>query len=184
MNRLSPHAAAWIFAFLGYILCNPPTFAQDRQSVTVTNFPDVQTVDGTLKVDGPIVQTTLRELTADVVAPVGAQETTALVLAGRLDTSGFATATLSLTGEVKAHFFAAGEIGALLVPDVPPVTAAFEDGAALLSLTVTASADPGSNGYFAATQPSVPLAFPAYRVFFFNSTDTAVQASLFAYLGN
>ena len=184
MSRLSPHATAWIFAFLGCILCSLPTSGQEEQSVAVTNFPEVQTVDGTLSVDGPIVQTTLLELTAAVVAPVGQQETTALVLAGTLDTSGFATATLSLAGEVTADFFDAGEIGVLLVPDVPLALAAFEDGAALLSLTVTASADPGSNSYFGATQPTVPLAFPAYRVYFFNSTDRAVQASLFAYLGN
>ncbi len=184
MNRTPPRTATLIPVFLGFILCTMPTSAQDEQRVRVTNFPSVQTVDGTLKIDGPIAQTRLRKLKAAAVAPVGPKETAALVLAGTLDTSGFASVTLSLAGEVKADFFEAGQVGALLVPDVPTATSAFEDGVTLLSLTVTAPADPGSDSYFAATRPAVPLALPAYRVFFFNTTNTVVEVDLFAYLRN
>ncbi len=167
-------------------LAAPPGAADEPpELVEVVNLPEIQTVDGTITVQGPISQTRLDNLGAEVVSPVAPTATTDLVLAGTLNTAGFKTVVLSLAGHVKAAFYRPGQVGAVLVPDVEIARTAFqEEGQLLFPLHVDASADAEGGVYFASDQPMFPLGFDQYLVYFFNTTDRPASVMLFAYLGN
>ncbi len=165
----------------------PPTLGaqEDAERVEVVNLPEVQTVGGQVEVLGPISQTKLLRLAQEVVSPVGPDETTNLVLAGTLQSAGFGTAVLSLTGQVRAAFYQPGQVGAILVPDVQPVLTAFlEEGQLLFPLRVEAAARAEGGVYFSSDQPLFRLGFDRYRVYFYNTTDRPATVTLFAYLGN
>ena len=158
---------------------------QEAELVEVVNLPEIQTIVGTVEVEGPIVQTRLVSLSEAIVPPVPPEETTALVALGTLDVSGFSEVVLSLAGEVKSDFFAAGTVGALLVPDQPLASKAFDEtGQLLFPLRLEATADVNEIGpYFSSRSPPIRVGFPRYRVYLFNTTDRAAEATLYAYLG-
>lgn len=160
--------------------------AQEAEPVEVVNLPEVQAIAGRVEVEGPIVQTRLVSLSEAIVPPVQPADTTALVSVGTLDAYGFSEVVLSLAGEVKADFFSAGAVGALLVPDQPlPSKALAEAGQLLFPLRVEAAADPSELGsYFSSQSLPIRLGFPRYRVYLFNTTDRAAAVTLYAYLGN
>lgn len=163
----------------------PGAAQEEPEPVEVVNLPEVQTVDGTVTVQGPISQTRLTSMEAEVVSPVEPTATIDLVLVGTLETSGFKTVVLSLAGQVRAAFYRAGRVGAVLVPDVEIARIAFlEHGQLLFPLRVDASAEAGGGAYFASDQPEFPLGFDRYRVYCFNTTDRPASVTLFAYLGN
>lgn len=162
-----------------------PGTAQEPERVEVVNLPEVQRVDGTVTVRGPIRQTELASMEAEVVSPVEPTATTDLVLVGTLETSGFRTVVLSLAGQVRAAFHRPGSVGAVLVPDVEIARTAFlEHGQLLFPLRVEAAAEAGRGDYFGSDQPEFPIGFDRYRVYFFNTTDQPASVKLFAYLGN
>ncbi|MFQ5526157.1 MAG: hypothetical protein ACE5GX_07830 [Thermoanaerobaculia bacterium] len=159
---------------------------QEAELVEVVNLPEVQTIAGTVEVEGPVVQTRLVSLSEAIVPPVQPAETTALVDLGTLDVFGFSEVVLSLAGEVKSDFFAAGVVGALLVPDQPLASKAFAEARQLLfPLRLEAAADANEIGpYFSSQSPPIRVGFPRYRVYLFNTTDRAAAVTLYAYLGN
>jgi hypothetical protein len=168
------------------LLLAGPLSAQSKvERVEVVNLPKVQTVEGQVEVSEPIPQTALRKISQDVVSPVGPGETTAMVLAGTLESAGFGTAVLSLAGSVQAARYRSGEIGAILVPDVELARTAFlEEGELLFPLRVEAGASAQGAVYFSSDQPEFRLGFDRYRVYFYNTTDRPATVTLFAYLGN
>ena len=74
---------------------------------------------------------------------------------------------------------------ALLVPDQPEVLGALR-GAGVLQfpLSVEAPVAPSPSGIHQSAPTTVRLAFPRYRVFFYNTTPRTSEATLFSYLGN
>ena len=183
-----PHRACFVSLLIAaacLLGAEPGSALQEPELVEVVNLPEVQSVDGTVSVQGPISQTRLASLEVEVVSPVEPTATSDLVLVGTLETSGFKTVVLSLAGQVRAAYYRAGRIGAVLVPDVEIARTAFlERGQLLFPLRVDASAEAGSGDYFASDQPEFPLGFDRYRVYFFNTTDRPASVTLFAYLGN
>lgn len=175
----------WLLTSLGAAAARATTVGEGAERVEVVNLPKVQTVEGQVEVMGPIRQTKLLRLSQEVVSPAGPEETTAMVLAGRLQSAGFGTAVLSLTGQVRAAFYQPGRVGAILVPDVEPARTAFlEAGQLLFPLRVEAEAAAELGAYFSSDQPLYRLGFDHYRVYFYNTTDRPAMVTLFAYFGN
>lgn len=153
--------------------------------VRVTNFPEIQSIRGSVEILEPATTSRLLSISEDVVSPVPPEQTGNLVLAGTLEASGFRSVVLSLAGEVKSSYPTAGTVGALLIPDTPFIRKAFEDtGARLLPVRLDAHVAADGGSFFAVTYPRIDLAFPSYRVYFFNTTEQPASATLYAFLAN
>jgi len=152
----------------------------EAQVVRVENFPAVQKVTGRVEVTAPVPSSTLVTLPEVVAVPASPDDPSQLVEAGSLDTEGWGHAVLSLTGEVRGRG-GAGEVGALLVPAVEPVSRAFEQGRILFPLKVSAEVAPTAR-WVESDQPRVQIAFPRYRVYLYNTSDRSVAVNLYAYL--
>lgn len=157
----------------------------ETESVLVTNFPKVQSISGTVEMDKPAPTTRLARISEAVVAPADPEDAINLVSAGTLEAAGFRTAVLSLAGQIKSNYPGSGSIGALLVPNTAFFKRVFEeDGEALLAIRIEASVDSEIGSYFAITVPLQHLAFPSYKVYFFNTTERPANVNLYAYLAN
>lgn len=148
--------------------------------VRILNFPEVQEVEGEVEVKSAIPAASLASFPETLVAPTGATDPTQWAFVGRLDAAGWRHAVLSLAGEVRGRG-GAGEVGAVLVPDVAMAARAFEDGQVLLfPLKVSTEVAPDSL-WVASEQPEVRLAFPRYRVYLYNASERSVALRLHAY---
>jgi hypothetical protein len=159
---------------------NQPVVADGPQSVTVTNFPEVQQVSGQVVVSQPIPQTRLETRKA-LVAPAERSNTSDLTDAGTIDTAGFTHVTLSLTGTLQGSP-QGGAVGVLLVPDVPEVTTALRNGVLQLELDVAAPVSTAKAGLFSSDPTTFRLAFPRYRVLLYNAAKKSAEATVYAYL--
>lgn len=150
--------------------------------VTVTNFPDLVRVEGTVSVEGPIDHTTLESLTEVIVPPVRRDDFNHLVDAGQVRTDGFATVVLSLVGELKGPGGRSGEVGVILVPEEERVLRALsERGQFLMPLEVTADPNPGTP-YFAGESKRFAVAYPRYRALLYNHGERTVSVTVHAYM--
>ena len=161
-----------------------PAGGEEIGRVTITNFPSVQSVDGTVTVASPIPAT--RFLTVfEVVSPADRSDLHLYTDAGVVDLSGFSTAVLSLGGEVKGSSPAGGTVGAVLIPAESAIEDAFIHHQTLLfPLMVEAELGPPGVALFGNSREPARLAFPRYRVYLFNSGRNAVRASLYIYLSS
>ena len=183
MHRPPWFAALAAATLLLLIQPGSPTSADDVERVAVTNFPEVQRVEGGVTVREPIPRSSLIRRLDVIVPTVDRLDTTQLVSAGVVDTSGFTRAVLSLRGEVQGNLSADGTAGAILVPDEEPVLRSLlEEGRIEFGLEVRAPVLRREGGLFASDQPRVTLGFPRYRVFFYNSADRALEADLYVFL--
>jgi len=159
-------------------------FAQEAaQPVTVINFPEVQKIEGRIGVEGTILHaSTFRKLEV-VVTPGSPRESPVqMVDGGWLSTEGFTAALLSLQGELRGTLGQAGQIGAVLVPREKAITEVLDErGEILFPLEVTASLTQPKQDLFSA-QSHLSVAFPAYQIFFYNSTDKTAVVNLYVYL--
>ena len=115
--------------------------------------------------------------------PVRREDTTRLVDGGRLVTDGFPSVVLSLHGLVKGHVQEVGAVGAILIPDEETIQEAFEElGIMHFYLETAANGVSAKTPYFASGQPRFTVAFPAYRILLYNTTDKTVTVNVFAYL--
>ena len=158
--------------------------SESIQRVLVTNFPDPFPVHGTVGIEGPVRLGSFVALDETLVSPgIRPDDIGDLVDGGVLDASGFTSITLSLAVEAKGE--PSGPplgAGALLVPDVEIAERAFREEARLLfPLEVRAVVTPGRR-YTASEQPTFTLAFPRYRVYYYNASRKSVSVRLFAYL--
>jgi len=172
-------------AIAAAILLSIGAAERDRiQEVVVTNFPELQQVSGQVSVEGVIPHGSLAVLKDLEVPPVGREDVTRFVGAGTVTTDGFSGMVLSLTGQPKGTTLQEGRVGALLIPDVEPVTRAFEErGQLQFPFEVRAGVPAGTAAFF-SEQPRFVVGFPRYRVFLYNTTDKTVTATLYAYLTN
>lgn len=178
----SRYSVLWLAVLLVGVV--PAGQAEEERRVTVTNFPVRQEVRGTVEIDAPVPHTELVRFVGNVVSPIPRAEFTNLMEVGTVKADGFTSLALSLAGEVKGRAGADSEVGVLLLPDQRPILQAFRDtGDALLAIELKAPVRGGSNGYFAG-QTVVPLAFPRYRVYLYNSGRESVTANVYAYLRN
>ena len=175
-----------IAAAAAFVLSPPGTaIAQEVRSVFVTNFPKVFSVSGVVTVDGPVKQAKLAALRDVVVPPVNPKETTRLIQGGVVESDGFTAMVLGLQGQIKGEVFRPGTVGVFLLPDEPSIVSAFEEkGLMQFSTEVNAPGVSAASAYFASTATRVPIGFPRYRTYFYNTSDKTVTVNLYAYLTN
>ncbi len=185
MKRLG--VVALVLAAVALFVLTPPgrTVAQEVQSVFVTNFPKVWSVNGTVSVEGPVKLAKLASLRDIVVPPVNPKDTVRLIQGGIVETDGFASMVLDLQGQTKGEVFRTGTVGVFLLPDEEPIQHAFEEkGVMQFAEELTAPGVSGASPYFASNTRRAPVAFPRYRTYFYNTSDKTVTVNLFAYLTN
>jgi hypothetical protein len=182
MRRALVLAALFALSLLLLPADDRPAGAEGPEQVFVTNFPDVQRVRGSVAVSEPVPSTRL--LTAQaLVSPAPLGDTASYTDAGVLDVQGFAAASLGVAGVVQGRLVGPAPIGALLLPDVPDLVAAFRThGVTPFALRVEAQAEPSESGIFHSPTTQVELAFPRYRVLFYNGTPKTSEVTLYAYL--
>lgn len=174
---LGTAAALFLLAPTGEVV------SQAVRQVFVTNFPDVQRIQGPVEVRGPVHLSKSVKFEEITVPPVRREDTTRLVDAGLLETEGFPEVVLSLHGVVKGHVTRAGSVGVILLPDEPTIEEAFrEQGMLHFYLETAADGVSSRTPYFASRQPRYTVAFARYRVLLYNTTDKTVSVGVFAYL--
>lgn len=172
--------AAAILAGVVVVVPQGRLAADGPGEVYVTNFPERQQIEGRVAISSPVPSTRFFRLPA-LVSPAGLAEVNSLTEGGVLDTTGFPTVTLGLSGAVQATT-PQGELGVVLIPDQPEILAAFhEHGRLHLAIKLEAAADPAT-ALFASEPITVHVLFPRYRVFFYNGTSHTARATLFATL--
>jgi hypothetical protein len=185
MTRRSSIAAAVAATMALFLLLTPvgEVASQTVRQVFVTNFPDLQAIEGEVRVDGPVHQSRTIRIEDVTVPPVERNDTTRLVDAGVIETEGFPTVVLSLHGVVKGHVGRVGAVGVLLIPLEETIQEAFREQAVMHFYLETAAEGVSSKTpYFASRQPRYTVAFSRYRVLLYNTTDKTVSVNLYAYL--
>jgi hypothetical protein len=157
--------------------------AQAPLPVEVTNFPALQKVEGRVAVPEPVPHARLA-MSDEVVVPPGVLRNRGqLVEAGALDVTGFTRVVLSLAVELRGSTPKPGQVGVVLLPDVGPLVAAYqEDGVLPFALETHVAITPGCEDRCYSGQLEVRLGFPRYRLLFYNTTDRSYAARLYAYL--
>jgi hypothetical protein len=116
------------------------------------------------------------------VAPAPRAETHRLLEGGVLQTDGFAQMTFSFGGEFKDAIPSSGRMGAILVPDDPKILHLFRnEGQIVFAVEVTFKVGPSGNAIFVSEQQTQRVAWPRYRVFFYNETSSSAVVSLSVY---
>jgi hypothetical protein len=155
--------------------------ADAPQPVIVTNLPEVQKVTGRVTVGEPIPQTRL-ETRKSLVSPAELSDTNHLTDAGVVDATGFTYVTVSLGGSLQGSS-QGGSVGAVLIPDLPEVSTALRTfGVLQFPLRVQTAVVPAQAGLFSSDSTTFRLAFPRYRVLFYNSTTKSADATVYVYL--
>ena len=171
-------AVVAVFALLG--VGADETAARDVEPVEVVNFPELQEVEGEVRVTEPVPHAELDRVKGVLVGPVDRHDTTSLVEAGTVAADRYTHLVLSLRGEVRGNLGQEGRVGAILLPDEEPVRRTFlETGRYQVPLEVTAAVHRTDAGYFSSEPVRTPLAFPRYRVLLYNETDRSVEVDLY-----
>ena len=172
-------ALLFLFAPTGEVV------SQTVRHVFVTNFPNVQKVEGEVQLSDPVRLSQSVRFEEITVPPVMRHDTTRLIEAGVLETEGFPEVILSLHGVVKGHVAKPGTVGAILIPDEKTIQEAFfEQGMSHFYMETTAGEVSSKTPYFASSQPRYSVAFSRYKILMYNTTDKTVSVNLFAYLTN
>jgi hypothetical protein len=186
MSRRALAVALGLFAAL-LLFALPTGIAVSREMtrVLVHNFPEVQQVDGTVKIDGPIRNAELVAFENITVSPVQRHQTTRLIEAGTLVTDGYPYAVVSVSGVVKGEVLKPGQVGVILLPVQEKIDAAFnEQGQFMFPLEVQSRSVDHGDPYFDSPQPKFTIGFPEYRVLLYNTSEKSVLVDVFAYLTN
>jgi len=169
------------------LVLSPPgaAIAEEARNVLVTNFPKVFPINGTVVIEGPVKHAKYTALRDVVVSPVNPKESVRLIQGGLVESDGFTDMVLGLQGQIKGEVFRAGTVGVFLLPDEPSIVSAFEEkGLMQFSTEVNAAGVSSASPYFASTSTRVPIGFPRYRTYFYNTSDKTVTVNLYAYLTN
>ncbi len=158
-----------------------PGWAERPSEVVVSNFPQVQAVSGRVAISEPVPQTRL-ETRKGLVPTVAPSDSDHWTEAGSIDCTGFTYVTLSLGGGLKGAG-QAGTVGVVLVPDVPDVQEALRSyGVLQFPLRVEATVPAIPSGLFSSESKTFRLAFPRYRVFFYNTVQKSAEPTVYALL--
>jgi hypothetical protein len=116
------------------------------------------------------------------VATCSRADVRSLVDAGVFDADGYTSLVMNLAGQLKGVDESGGEVGAMLIPDVPPFDRAYANmGLLPASLDITVHVSSRSSPYFMAKQVRADVGFPRYRVLLFNETNSPLGVSFFVY---
>jgi hypothetical protein len=177
-------AAAVILVVVAALAMTASPQARSQEAIWIANFPDVQQVTGSVSIEGPIPAARLDRFADIVVTSVRPTDTNRLVAAGTLDAAGFTTMALSLAIEVKGTVPKDCRVGALLVPDEDLVNSAFSEGHILFPTEIGVDVRAEAPQFVSSEPEVVPVAFPRYRVYLFNTGSRTVKATVWAMLRN
>jgi hypothetical protein len=181
MDRHAIHVTLAFAVALTLLAPQGATVAAGPEVVIVDNFPQVQKIAGSVTVGEPVPQTRLETRTA-LVSPAPLADTNHLTDGGFIDTAGFSHITLSLAGSVQGS--GSGAVGVVLLPEVAEVKTALRSyGVLQFPLRVEALAERAPGSLFSSESATFRLAFPRYRVLFYNATPHSAEVTVFAYLG-
>jgi hypothetical protein len=172
--------AAWLI----FMLPSGVARSQEVMRALVVNLENPHPVVGTVSVEGTIRHADTVRVHDVIVSSARRDEPPRWTDAGVVDTSGFTHLALSVQGYVKGRVNQPGVIGVILIPEEEPIIQALSEGQIHLPLEVTADATPGVISYFSASEPRLPIAFPQYRVWLYNTTEESAAANVFLYLTN
>lgn len=172
-------AATLLFTTLAFTVGG----VQESRSYVV-NLRTPHPIEGEVGIVGPIAHSKVARMSRVVVAPVGRQETSLWAEAGMLEADGFTSVTLSMHGLSGGTDRRAGTVGVVLIPDETRILRSFQENELHLALEATADVIAGDLRYFSGSSASLPLGFPRYRVFVYNTTPQSVTVDIFAYLTN
>ena len=162
-----------------------PALADEPQAVVVTNFPEVQKIDGAVSISGPLATASLQRLGGIVVSPVSRSAALNQSSQGIVETDGYTSLVVSLVGEVQGQVGREGTLGVVLVPDDDLIVRALrQDGAVLFPLETTVAVPTGAPAWLGSKSESFAIAFPRYRVYLYNTGDKSISASVYVYLTN
>jgi hypothetical protein len=103
------------------------------------------------------------------------------VEAGTVAADGFSQIEITLGGEFKEGVPPTGTIGALLVPDTDPFLAVFRtEGKILAALEVKVEVK-GGGRFFISREARARVAFPRYRVFLYDETNSGAAVWVYVY---
>ena len=178
--------ALLLAASLAFVLSPQGTaVAQEVRSVLVTNFPKVFNINGSVTIEGPVKHAKFAALRDVTVSPVNPKDTVRLIQGGIVESDGFTAMVLGLQGQIKGEVFRPGTVGVFLLPDEESIVHAFEEkGLMQFAAEVNAAGVTAASPYFASTANRVPIGFPRYRTYFYNTSDKTVTVNLYAYLTN
>lgn len=187
MNRRGRLTVAALCAVVLLLLLTPAdeVVSQEIRQVFITNWPDMLTIEGQVRLEEPVHLSEIRVFSEILVPPVLPTQTTRLIEAGTLDSAGFPGVVLSLHGVTKGDVKKSGAVGAILVPDEQRIQEGFHElGLMPFTLQTEAAGVSADTPYFASAQPRFAVAFPSYKVLLYNTTDKTVTVDLYAYLTN
>jgi len=161
-----------------------PISSAQEGSITISNFPDIQTVDGGVEIAEPIPSNEMKRFTDITVTTVKRHETNRLIDGGALEAGPFTAISLSLGGFVEGTPSEPATIGAVLVPDEDFVLEALKEGVYLFPIEVTMNIPQESLPYVGTQSETHQLTFPRYRVYFYNTSPRTVKTQLYAFLMN
>jgi hypothetical protein len=116
------------------------------------------------------------------VPPLPRADTQRLLDGGVIETDGFAQMTFSFGGEFKDSVPNGGRVGALLVPDDPKILHLLRnEGQIVFAVEVKFTVGPNQNAIFVSEQQTQRVAFPRYRVFFYNETNSTAMVAFAVY---
>lgn len=159
--------------------------ADSREDISINNWPQAYNVQGAVKVNGIIKHAQMDKREGVIVTTSRRTELAELIPAGILDCEGFTSVALSLQGEIKSESPDVGTVGVLLLPDEEPILRALRDGRRVeFALETSAQILKGSSPFFDCGSVTLPLAFPRYRVFLYNTMTRGVEANVYMYMTN
>lgn len=157
---------------------------QELTRTFVVNLKDPHPIEGDVNVPAPIPHSDTESMIDVVVAPATRAQTGLWTDVGALETDGFTSVVLSLHGQLRGSTGGGGTVALVLVPDEENVLRAFSEGEVHLELEATAEPAPTNALYFSGRSDALPIGFPSYRIFLYNTTERSASVNVFVYLAN
>jgi len=178
-------ALMWGVGTLGLLIVLMIPGQDSGRIFSIDNWPSAYNVQGAVKVNGFIKHAQMEKREGVIVTTSRRTELAELIPAGILDCDGFTSVALSLQGEVKSDSPDVGTVGVLLVPDEEPVLRALKDGRRVeFALETSTQVLKGASPYFDGGSVTLPLAFPRYRIYLYNTMMRGVEANVYMYMTN
>ena len=184
MRRFLLLTSALALTAIAIAISQNEALADGLNRVFVTNLPDTQQIRGAVTVPRPIPHTAFSIHRAQA-SPGAEANPNSYTDGGIIETAGFTSASLALSGYVEGQLTASGSIGLLLVPEIPEILESLQSyGIPQFAIRVDALVQPSESGIFHSEQIHSRLGFPKYRVFFYNTTPRSSRINLYVYLSN
>lgn len=155
---------------------------QEITQTVVVNLENPHPIKGSVVVSRPIPHSDMVSMVDVVVAPASREETSLWTEVGSVTTEGFSSLVLSLHGQLRGSASGAGVVGLVLVPEQENILRALAEREVHLELEAVADPVPGDGLYFSGARAGLPIAFPRYRAFLYNTTDRSASVDVYAYL--